>query len=237
MSRAVVAISGGGAAPIERGRCAGAGRARGRWGLPAAVMVLAALLARAGLAQSDADEGTPAPVAVVERLHGALLDAMQRAGELGFEGRREMLAPVIEETFDLDSIVRIALGRHWRELSPEQQARMREVFTRLTVATYAARFDGYDGQEFQTRSTREVDERTVLVRTAIVSAPGDETSLDYLVRRDQGDWQIVNVIADGVSDLSLKRADYTAVLRDEDFEALIAKLEQQIADYAQDAQG
>ena len=46
-------------------------------------------------------------------------------------------------------------------------------------------------------------------------------------------WRIVNIIVNGVSDLALKRAEYNSLLEREGFQALIAKLEEQIRGYAE----
>ena len=48
--------------------------------------------------------------------------------------------------------------------------------------------------------------------------------LDYFF----SDGKVFNVAADGVSDLSLRRADYNSVLKSEGFDALMAHLEQQL---------
>ena len=69
------------------------------------------------------------------------------------------------------------------------------------------------------------------MRTVIVKADGERVTLDYVLRDNEGMWQIVNVIADGVSDLSLKRADYTAVIKSEGFNSLVSKLSDKIAYY------
>jgi phospholipid transport system substrate-binding protein len=59
----------------------------------------------------------------------------------------------------------------------------------------------------------------------------DDVTLDYLLREAFGKWRIINVIAKGVSDLSLKRADYGAVINSQGFSSLIEKLKKQIAEF------
>jgi phospholipid transport system substrate-binding protein len=56
--------------------------------------------------------------------------------------------------------------------------------------------------------------------------------LDYLLHRPGNQWLIVNVIAQGVSDLALKRADYSAFLKSKGYEALLKKLNQKINEYS-----
>ncbi len=182
-----------------------------------------------------AQQNEAGPSAVVERLHDALLDVMRNAGELGFRGRRARLAPVLRDVYDFSFVSRVVVGRHWGSLSDKERSTMVDVFSRLTVATYANRFDGYDGERFVTRASRDLGEDRAVVRTEIVGSDGEATRLDYLLERRGDGWRIVNVIADGVSDLALKRAEYSRIIRREGFETLIARLEAQIADYAAEA--
>ncbi len=168
--------------------------------------------------------------ATVERLHSTLLEVMQRADALGFEGRRERLVPVIVDGFDLAFICRIILGRHWDKLSDEERAQMVDTFTRLTITTYAARFDGFSGESFRTVEIKAMDRGRELVRTELVRPSDEPVHLDYVLHQDNERWRIVNVVAEGVSDLSLKRADYGSVIKREGFEVLMQKLEGQIAE-------
>ena len=104
------------------------------------LLALACLLGAVPVAAPAQSE----PRATVENFHTILLGVMQRAKELGFKGRRHILEPAIEKGFDLPYIARIALGRrHWNPLSESEQATMVETFSRLSVATYASRFDAY----------------------------------------------------------------------------------------------
>lgn len=164
----------------------------------------------------------------VEKLHSTLLDVMQNANELGFSGRVEKLDPVLNETFDFATIARIVTGQHWKTLDLDKQQRFVDTFSRLSAATYASNFSAFSGEQFK---TLKVDEKRgrYIVRTVIVKNDGEEVSLDYVVSDNEGLLQIVNVIAQGVSDLSLKRADYTAVIDSEGFDSLVVKLDQKIA--------
>jgi phospholipid transport system substrate-binding protein len=172
-------------------------------------------------------------VAVVDHLHGALLGIMRDAKVLGFAGRREQIAPVIEESFDLPFITRFSLGRYWTDLSVEQQKAIVAVFSRWTIANYASRFNQYSGEQFETVSSEPAPRGRELVRTVLKvnSDPADTVRLDYLLQEEKGMWRIINVIANGVSDLSLKRADYGAVLKARGLDSLIEKLNAQIGDF------
>jgi phospholipid transport system substrate-binding protein len=55
---------------------------------------------------------------------------------------------------------------------------------------------------------------------------------DYQMKKKDEGWQIINIIADGVSDLALKRSEYTSILSRDGFDVLIAKITEKIDNYA-----
>lgn len=169
-------------------------------------------------------------VATIEKLHETLLEVMQQSSALGFDGRVDKLNPVLAETFDFATISRIVTGRHWKTLDEAKQNEFIDVFEKLSAATYASNFSGFSGEQFKTISADEKRGRYV-VRTVIVKSDNEEIPLDYVLSEKDGVWQIVNVIAAGVSDLSLKRADYTAVIDSEGFDSLLSRLNNKITDF------
>lgn len=192
--------------------------------------VVAGLIAFCTVLPSAARDSDGDAVAVVDNLHAALLEIMQNAKTLGYIGRRERIAPVIERSFDLPFITQFTLGRYWSDLSAEQQKTAVETFSRWTIANYAARFNGYSGEQFETISNESARRDRELVRTVleVKTDPREQITLDYLLHETDDEWRIVNVIANGVSDLSLKRADYGAVVKSGGLDTLIAKLNGQI---------
>ena len=109
--------------------------------------------------------------AVVTRLHDILLSVMKEADALGARGRNQRLAPEIEQTFHLRLMTRVTSGADWNKADTTQRDGLAAAFTRLSVATYASRFDGYSGQSFETIGDRPGPRATHLVDTHILS-PG-----------------------------------------------------------------
>lgn len=189
------------------------------------------LLVTLGLALTASAAPAADPSATVEKLHGALLDSMRDGSKLGFKGRSEKIGPVLQEVFDFETIARLVTGRYWAGLPAAKKQEFVGVFARLSTATYAENFKSFSGERFETRA-HEDKKSAQLVKTALVKTDGKEVSLNYLLAKSKGMWRIVNVVAEGVSDLSLKRAEYTAVIGSEGIDALIAKLNAKVASYA-----
>jgi phospholipid transport system substrate-binding protein len=171
--------------------------------------------------------------AVVDRLHAALLDAMKRAEELGYAGRRELLAPVLAASFDFPFMSRLALGSEWRRLDEAQRERWVSTFRELSLATYASRFDGFSGESFVTDASEAAARDTALVKTRLVRTGDEPVHLNYRLRRDGESWRIIDIYLNGtVSEVALRRSEYGAVLERSGFEALVAEIETKIGSYA-----
>ena len=167
---------------------------------------------------------------IVTSLHNTLLDVMMAADALGFEGRRDYIAPVMTESYDMALIARASTGRYWRKATEEQKMRIIDAITRLSITIYAARFNGFSGEEFRTISEQPAPRGTVLVKTEIVKSDGRTVALNYLIHEVGGMWRIIDVYLDGVySEIALKRADYAGILKSRGFDGLFAEIEKKIA--------
>ncbi len=175
---------------------------------------------------------TDAATQVVENLHAELLAVMKQADELGYEGRYQRLTAVITTSYDFPYVAKIAVGRYWRKFSADQKSQFIGTFTKLSIATYAKRFDGYSGERFKTISNEELRKGRIVVKTILIKSNGEEIELDYILHQRDNQWRIINVVAEGVSDLSLKRADYTSYLKTQGFDGLLRKLKEKIQQYA-----
>lgn len=177
------------------------------------------------------------PAAVIERFNTLLVDVMKHADELGFDGRYKRLEPVIRSSFDFKTIIRIICGKHWRKLDNAQKNTLVNTFSRLSIATYAYQFDSYSEQRFETISEKQLTGGRASVRVAMYKKKGDIVQFDYVLIHEGESWYIVNVSANGVSDLALKRVEYGRVLDKEGFESLIVKLKKKIDFYSAAGKG
>ena len=163
--------------------------------------------------------------AVIQRFQENLLAVMKEAKSLGVTGRYQRLQPRIEEAFHLPLMIRVVTGSFWRKADKEQRSRLVAAFKRLSISTYANRFDGYSGQVFEIVDQRPGPQKTVLVKTRIVS-PGDSPArLTYVVKEYKGQWRIVDILLDNdISELAVRRSEYRRLLRNKGVDGLIATL-------------
>lgn len=169
----------------------------------------------------------------VDRLNAVLIESMKRA-DLGYSGRYKLLEPVVGEVFRFESVAQIALGAHWKQLSASQQNQFVAKLRELSVATYAAQFNSYDGESFRYDSVQVLKPEKLVARYDMVAGDEKPVRFEYLVINNEGRWAIVSIMVDGINDLALKKAQYTSIIDREGFDSLMQKLTQKISDYASD---
>ncbi len=189
----------------------------------AAALAMLSLPLRAAAADAD-----PA-IAPIRAFYDALLAAMKQADQLGVRGRYDKLAPVIRSTFDLPAMTRIAVGPDWTTIPAEQQAALLDSFARMTIATYANRFDGFSGQSFEIDPDVQPRNTGRIVRTKLTRPKEEPVTLNYLMRGTGDTWKIVDIYLSGtISELATQRSEFGAILKTGGPAALIESLHQQI---------
>lgn len=202
------------------------------WPLAVILAVMLALTARPTHVAAE-DGGVQA---IVQKLNTTLLDVMQSADSLGYRGRYEKLDPVLRSTFDFGFMAKIAVGRAWNDLDMAKRAELIDRFGKMSVATFASRFDGYSGERFEIFGEKPGPRGTVIVDDRIIRPDKPAVGLNFVVK-DQGDggWRIIDVMLDGkFSELARQRAEFSAVLKNGGYEDLIIAIDERIADLGAD---
>ncbi len=161
------------------------------------------------------------PAAQIDALHEVLIKAMKHGGTAS--ERVGIVEKVVVDNFDFESIAKVSVGREWQKIGADGQKKIVDLLRQLSLATYADRFDSFENQKFVSEGEVKGKSGTV-VKSHILRSNGEKVSLHYYFRNGR----IFNVVADGVSDLALRRADYGSILRREGFPALLAHIERNI---------
>jgi len=103
-------------------------------------------------------------------------------------------------------------------------------FKRLSIANYASRFAEIKKESLVITDVRPATGKRLQVDSRLKTGEHD-LILSYTLKQDSdNNWLIVNVIADGVSDLALRRAEYSQVFKSKGFDGLLARINEQIAE-------
>lgn len=187
-------------------------------------------LAVAGVSAAEQAKHATQPDEIVDSLHSELLGVMKEADTLGYRGRFSRLQPVLNELFDIPFMAQKSVGRHWKTVDDERRGRLLTTFGRFTVANYAGRFSDYSDQHFETLKVVESTHGTFLVHSKLVTPNGEAVQLNYRLRPVDDSWRIIDVYLNGtVSELALRRSEYSSLIQREGFDALLTALDERIA--------
>ena len=183
--------------------------------------LLAALTFHPAAAQT-----VPAAAVPVTALNNGLTASMKAAAKQDFAARFAALAPVVDHSFDLATILHNAIGLRWAALPATQQASLLAAFRDFTIATYVSNFSHDDGTHFALLPEQRQVGNDVVVESQILPAAGDPVRIDYLIRQEADGWHVVDVLLEGtISRVAVTRSDFRALLDPGDASRLIAHLQ------------
>lgn len=170
-----------------------------------------------------------APELLITALSTGVLDALKadpsiRAGDLG-----KVLALVdgmVMPHVDARRMTASAVGRFWRDASPEQQARLQQEFTQLVLRAYAGALTQVDEQTIRVRPLRAAPVGGQVVVRSEVRGHGAPVQLDYRLMQTPDGWKIFDVNVLGVWLVQNYRNSFAAEIRRGGIDGLIETLAQ-----------
>jgi len=185
------------------------------------------LIALLGLAVSVAFSQPQAPDALVKQLSTDVLEAVKADKSLKSGDLQSVIALVDTKVMpyvDVERMTASAVGRYWRQATPEQQRTLQEQFKLLLVRTYSGALTQVGDQTIQLKPMRgSVDHAEVVVRTEI-RGKGDPVQLDYRLEKTGTGWKIYDVNVLGVWLAENYRNNFAQEISTSGIDGLIAKL-------------
>ncbi len=169
-----------------------------------------------------------APEVLIKEVSTDVLDAVKadktiRAGDLHTE-----IALVDQKVLPYVHFQRMtaaAVGRYWRQATPEQQKRLQDEFKLLLVRTYSGALSQVSPeQKVELKPMRAAPtDNEVVVRTEI-RGKGDPIQLDYRLEKAGDSWKIYDVNVLGVWLVENYRNSFAQEIGANGIDGLIAKL-------------
>jgi phospholipid transport system substrate-binding protein len=170
-----------------------------------------------------------APDEKIRQLSGQVLDRIRQDRDLQAGDLRrvsEFVDEVVMPHVNFERMTALAVGRHWRQATPEQQQQLMHEFRQLLLRTYSGALTAFKDQTVRMRPFRgdpAADE--VLVRTEVVQ-PGraEPVQLDYRMERTNGDWRIYDVNVMGLWLVETYRKQFAQEIGNRGIDGLIKTL-------------
>lgn len=176
---------------------------------------------------SVASAGASSPRDQLQTSIDAILEVLKdqsMRGEANAAVRRQALRGKFFERFDFERMSQLSLGRHWRDISPEEQKTFVALFSRLLEDTYVGKIEAYTDEQVVFLKDQVRDNRAQ-IDTKIVTDT-IEIPIDYrMYQTDAGQWMVYDLVVEGVSLVANYRSQFSRMLESDSFDALIRELE------------
>jgi phospholipid transport system substrate-binding protein len=169
-----------------------------------------------------------APDAMVKRVSQDVLQTIKSDPKIqsGDQARiREVMESKLAPNFDFERMTALAMGRNWREATPEQQKRLTVEFKTLLVRTYSGALTQYRDQTIDYKPLRaDPNAADVLVRTEVIRQGQPPVQIDYGMEKKDNAWKAYDVVVGGVSLVTNYRDEFTEQVRAGGIDGLIKTL-------------
>jgi phospholipid transport system substrate-binding protein len=170
-----------------------------------------------------------APDVLVKKVTLEVLDIVKRDRDIQAGDHKKIIGLVEEKVlphFDFETMTRIAMGRNWRQASPEQKKRLVVEFKTLLVRTYSSAISNYQDEKFEFRPLRAAPDATDVTVNVRVIQPGREAvAIDYDMENTPDGWKCYNVYVAGVSLVANYRTEFDSEVRKGGIDGLLKSLE------------
>lgn len=178
------------------------------------------------LPAAAADE---APDALVKRISTEVLSAVKSdpAIQAGDINRIVNLVDTkIMPNVNFTRMTASAVGRYWRQATPEQQKQLQDEFKTLLVRTYSGALGEVKDQTLSFKPLRMQPTDTEVVVRSEVRGKGEPIQLDYRLEKSAGGWKIYDLNVLGVWLVETYRTQFAQEISAKGIDGLIASLSQ-----------
>ena len=185
-----------------------------------------AMLVSAPLVRAAADE---APDALIKRISAEVLDNIKADKDVQAGDMSKVISLVdskIMPNMNFTRMTASAVGRTWRQATPEQQKRLQDEFKILLVRTYSGALSQVKEQSINIKPLRAAPADTEIVVRTEVLGRGDPVQLDYRMEKTASGWKIYDLNVLGVWLVETYRTQFAQEINAKGVDGLIASLAQ-----------
>ncbi|MGV8075496.1 MAG: phospholipid-binding protein MlaC [Syntrophobacteraceae bacterium] len=160
-----------------------------------------------------------------------ILKTHQANGSPSLKARKDEIFQIVDDYFSFKEMARRALGRAWKDQTPEKQQEFVKLFKQLLFNTYIGRVDSftYSGQKVA-YDEEMIEGDHAYVKTRILGYKDADVQVDYRLRKEGGEWKVYDVVVEGISFINNYRQQFDSILANESFERVLARLREKVAE-------
>jgi phospholipid transport system substrate-binding protein len=164
-------------------------------------------------------------------MHAIETDTDISAGDMGKS--IEFVETQVAPHFDFPRMARLAVGRSWRQATPEQRDAIIREFRILLVRSYAAAFTRFKGIKIEVLPLRPSENPEWALVESVIKLPtavAQPISLNYDMELIDGKWKVFDLQIDGASLIINNRNIFQQEIQSSGIDGLIYTLQQKNAE-------
>lgn len=194
-------------------------------------VVLASVFASVGFAQNNtAGMGPNELVTKVAQDTLRDLDAHRAEYQKNPKKIREVVDKTMLPHFDTAYAAQLVLAKYWREASQEQRKRFVEAFYQSLLQNYGEALAEFTPDRLRILPFQgKPEDKVATVRSEVRRDNGSRVPVNYSLRKTPEGWKAYDVTIEGVSYVKSFRTDFSSEIQQKGLEAVIQRLEAQVA--------
>ena len=144
----------------------------------------------------------------------------------------EFVEAQVAPHFDFPRMARLAVGRPWRQATPEQRETITQEFRILLIRSYASAFTRFKGIKIEVLPLKPSENPDWALVESVIKLPtavAQPISLNYDMERIDGSWKVFDLQIDGASLIINNRNIFQREIQSSGIDGLIYTLRQKNA--------
>jgi len=142
--------------------------------------------------------------------------------------KKQKIIKIIDKSIDSKWIARFVLGRHYKNASEEQRKKFMETYREFMINTYGPKFNSYNGKKFAVNSVEKQGSFYLAKSEFNPKNSNTVVFFDFRVIEDDGNYFIVDFIAEGVSLIETQRSEFNSTINEEGLDKFLETLEKRV---------
>lgn len=192
------------------------------------VLILAMLVIASAPGKADQS----GPLAQMKDSVNAILAILNNQQLTRPENEKEMqerIMTLVRNRFDFREMSKLALARHWRDLTEPERKRFTDLFAELLKNTYIGRVTNYSQKKVQVDfKSEEIHGDRAVVDTVVIANNTAGTPMNYRMKRNGEKWEVYDVVIEGVSLIRNYRTQFTRIIEREKFAGLMKRIQNKV---------
>lgn len=171
---------------------------------------------------------TPEPEALIRNTVDEVLAIVKQDKDIQTGNKKkvtELVDAKVLPHFNFTHMTRLAVGKNWRNATPEQKKVLEIEFRNLLVRTYTTAFTTYKDQEVEVKPLKMANDATeVTMKTFILNKGKQPLPVNYDMEKTASGWKVYDLSIEGVSLVTNYRGTFAEQVQKSGIDGLIKTL-------------